>query len=70
VSSGFGDRIKSEVDNMPGSLDPITVIQDSQRKHASWIGGSMYATLATYDHLKITKQEYSESDNIIHHKYL
>ncbi len=31
----------------------MNVIQDSQRKYAAWIGGSMYASLATYNLLKV-----------------
>ncbi|CAJ1432545.1 unnamed protein product [Effrenium voratum] len=38
----------------------VEVVSDSQRRFAAWIGGSMFASMSTYDQVAITKQEYEE----------
>lgn len=59
---GLAPRLKAEL----GSLLPadlarqVDVCVDSQRRHAAWIGGSMFASLSTFDQVAITKQEYEE----------
>ena len=35
----------------------MEVISDSQRRFAAWIGGSMFASLSTFDQVAITKQD-------------
>lgn len=32
------------------------MVSDSQRRFAAWIGGSMFASLSTFDQVAITKQ--------------
>merc|ERR1719263_1605867 len=39
----------------------MEVVADSQRKHAAWIGGSMLASLSTFQSLAMTRQEYDDS---------
>jgi hypothetical protein len=34
----------------------VEVVSDSQRRFAAWIGGSMFASLSTFDQVAITKQ--------------
>jgi len=43
---------------------------NTQRKFASWIGGSIFASLPTFGQVKITKQEWEEQGgkSIIHNK--
>lgn len=38
----------------------VEVVSDSQRRFAAWIGGSMFASLSTFDQVAITKQEYED----------
>eukprot|EP00438_Fugacium_kawagutii_P031294 Skav201232 [mRNA] locus=scaffold4162:70149:92678:+ [translate_table: standard] len=38
----------------------VDVVSDSQRRFAAWIGGSMFASLSTFDQVAITKQEYED----------
>ena len=38
----------------------MDVCADSQRKYAAWIGGSMFASLSTFEHVVITKAEFEE----------
>lgn len=41
---------------------------NSQRKHASWIGGSMFASLETFKEVRVTKQEWEDDEGVIHQK--
>jgi len=59
---GLAPRLKSELLGLlPGELSrQVDVIADSQRRCAAWIGGSMFASLSTFDQVAISKQEYEE----------
>jgi actin len=78
---GFADRINHELLKKfagDASNSRIRIVPDlqgrergynSQRKHASWIGGSMFASLPTFSQIQITKQEWEDShDSIVHRK--
>ena len=41
---------------------------NSQRKHAAWIGGSMFASLDTFRHVMVTKQEGEDCEESIIHR--
>lgn len=55
-------RLRSELKSTLASelSKTVEVISDSQRRFAAWIGGSMFASLSTFDQVAITKQEYEE----------
>lgn len=59
---GFAPRLNTELSSLlPKELGPqINVCVDSQRKYAAWIGGSMFASLSTFDQVAITRQEYED----------
>jgi len=59
---GLAPRLKSELASLlPLELSrQVDVCVDSQRRYAAWIGGSMFASLSTFDQVAITKQEYEE----------
>merc|ERR1711933_627062 len=59
---GFAPRLKSELSSLlSGDLSrQIDICVDSQRKYAAWIGGSMFASLSTFDQVSITRQEYED----------
>jgi len=65
---GFSDRLQQEVTASAPAGVTTTVHADSQRKCAAWIGGSMIASLSTFNHMKITKQEYDDSHAVIVHR--
>lgn len=59
---GLAPRLKKELasvlpQDLARKVDPCV---DSQRRYAAWIGGSMFASLSTFDQVSITKQEYEE----------
>lgn len=43
---------------------------NSQRRHAAWIGGSMFASLPTFKDIRITKQEYEQEGDIVERRRL
>jgi len=59
---GLAPRLRNELAGMlPSELrEKVEVCVDSQRRYAAWIGGSMFASLSTFDQVAITKQEYEE----------
>lgn len=65
---GLSQRLRSEmVELLPDDLTrQVNVTADSQRRHAAWIGGSMFASLSTFDQVAITKQEYEEGRADLH----
>ena len=61
MPSGFADRMKKEISAMAPSTMPINVIAPPERKHAAWIGGSIFASLSSFQQSRISKQEYYEN---------
>lgn len=59
---GLAPRLRTELASiLPSELaQHVDVCVDSQRRNAAWIGGSMFASLSTFDQVAITKQEYEE----------
>jgi actin-related protein len=42
---------------------------NSQRKHAAWIGASMFASLSTFRKVEVTKQEWEDNaERVVHRK--
>lgn len=67
---GFGERMKADVVALKGDSDGLNLVLDSQRRHAAWIGGSMFASLPTFHQLEISNKEYRAGDpDIIHKTY-
>uniref|UniRef100_A0A4W5RSS4 Actin, beta 1 n=1 Tax=Hucho hucho TaxID=62062 RepID=A0A4W5RSS4_9TELE len=61
---GIADRMQKEIT----SLAPST-ITPAERKYSVWIGGSIMASLSTFQQMWISKQEYDESGpSIVHRK--
>jgi actin-related protein len=59
---GLAPRLRSELSSLlPGEMSrQVDVCVDSQRKYAAWIGGSMFASLSTFDQVAITRAEYED----------
>jgi len=59
---GLAPRLRSEISNLlPVEMaEDVDICVDSQRRYAAWIGGSMFASLSTFDQVAISKQEYEE----------
>uniref|UniRef100_A0A3Q2QJQ9 Actin, beta 1 n=1 Tax=Fundulus heteroclitus TaxID=8078 RepID=A0A3Q2QJQ9_FUNHE len=66
---GFEDRMQREMTALAPSTMKIKVIAPPERKYSAWIGGSILASLSTFQQMWISKQEYDESGpSIVHRK--
>jgi actin len=67
---GLAARLSNELLEL-SPLAKITVVQDSQRKAAAWIGGSMLASLDTFPQIMVSRAEWEECGiRAVHHKCL
>ncbi|EGT48838.1 hypothetical protein CAEBREN_06058 [Caenorhabditis brenneri] len=62
---GFGDRMENELKKLAPSSTSIKVISPPYRKDSVWIGGSILASLSTFQKMFISKKEYEESGSSI-----
>jgi len=66
---GIADRMQKEITTMAPSTIKIKIIAPPERKYSVWIGGSILASLSTFQEMWITKDEYDESGpGIVHRK--
>ncbi|CAF1545989.1 unnamed protein product [Rotaria sp. Silwood1] len=66
---GIADRIQKEITSWAPSTIKIKIIAPPERKYSVWIGGSILASLSTFQQMWISKQEYDESGpSIVHRK--
>jgi actin-related protein len=66
---GIADRMTKEIVNLAPSSMKIKVVAPPERKYSVWIGGSILASLSTFQQMWISKDEYEESGpSIVHRK--
>jgi len=66
---GIADRMQKEITTLAPSTLKIKIIAPPERKYSVWIGGSILASLSTFQTMWITKDEYEESGpGIVHRK--
>ncbi|KAL1005629.1 hypothetical protein UPYG_G00061580 [Umbra pygmaea] len=66
---GFIDRMQKEITSLAPTAMKIKIIAPPERKYSVWIGGSILASLSTFQQMWISKQEYDESGpSIVHRK--
>merc|ERR1711947_1761 len=66
---GIADRMQKEITSMAPSTMKIKIIAPPERKYSVWIGGSILASLSTFQQMWISKQEYDEcGPSIVHRK--
>ena len=63
---GFAQRLEQELHNR-GFLNAL-VVADHQREHAAWVGGSMFASLETFQQFSISRDEFQS--NQFAHKFI
>ncbi|CAF3302232.1 unnamed protein product [Rotaria socialis] len=65
----IADRMQKEITSLAPSTMKIKIIAPPERKYSVWIGGSILASLSTFQQMWISKQEYDESGpSIVHRK--
>lgn len=67
VIPGMADRLLKELNSLTPPGVKVRVIALPERKYSVWIGGSILASLSTFQQMWITKEEYMESGSSIVH---
>jgi len=65
---GIADRMKKEVTALAPNSMTVKIVAPPERKYSVWIGGSILASLSTFEDMWITKAEYDESGPAIVHR--
>lgn len=65
---GLHDRLSTEITNLCSTKTKVRAIAHPERKYAVWVGGSILSSLASFEDMWITKQEYEEEGPGIVHK--
>ncbi|KAK3389155.1 actin family [Podospora didyma] len=66
---GLSGRMQEELTALAPSRMKVKIITPPERKYSVWIGGSMLASLSTFQQMWISRQEYDESGpSIVHRK--
>jgi actin beta/gamma 1 len=66
---GIAERMQKEITALAPSSMKVKIIAPPERKYSVWIGGSILASLSTFQQMWISKQEYDEAGpSIVHHK--
>jgi len=67
--TGVSERLQKEISNLAPSSMSIKIVAPPERKYSVWIGGSILASLSTFEDMWVTKDEYDESGpSIVHRK--
>jgi actin beta/gamma 1 len=67
--SGIEKRLDNEITALAPPTMKIRIIAPAERQYTTWIGGSIVASLSTFEQMWITKKEYDdEGPNIVHRK--
>jgi actin-related protein len=66
---GIADRMQRELANVAPSSVKIKLVAPAERKYSVWIGGSILASLSTFQQMWISKAEYDEfGPSVVHRK--
>jgi actin len=65
---GIADRLQKELTALAPSSVKVKVIAPPERKYSVWIGGSILASLSTFQNMWVSKEEYDESGPGIVHR--
>jgi len=66
---GLDSRLHKEITALAPKTNKIKIVAPPERKYSVWIGGSILASLSTFEEMWVTKDEYDESGpSIVHRK--
>ncbi|PIC12069.1 hypothetical protein B9Z55_028687 [Caenorhabditis nigoni] len=66
---GIADRMQKEITALAPSAVKVKIIAPPERKYSVWCGGSILASLSTFQQMWISKEEYEEAgESIVHRK--
>lgn len=58
--AGLPERLGQEICRLAGGSVRVRVASNANRGDASWLGGSVFASLDTFNHVSVTRAEYDE----------
>lgn len=65
---GLADRMQKELTSLAPASMKIKIVAPPERKYSVWIGGSILASLSTFQQMWVSKQEYDEAGPAIVHR--
>lgn len=65
---GIADRMQKELSALAPTSMKTKIVAPPERKYSVWIGGSILASLSTFQSMWVSKQEYDESGPGIVHR--
>merc|ERR1712086_791704 len=66
---GISERMSKEISHLAPASIKVKIVAPPERKYSVWIGGSILASLSTFQSMWISKEEYDESGpSIVHRK--
>ncbi|CAL9771689.1 unnamed protein product [Musa acuminata subsp. burmannicoides] len=65
---GIAVRMRKEIEALAPSNTKIKVVAPPERNYSVWMGGSILASLCTFQQMSITKEEYEECGPVIVHR--
>merc|ERR1719204_1053341 len=66
---GIADRMNKEITAKAPTSMTVKIVAPPERKYSVWIGGSILASLSTFEEMWVTKEEYDDSGpSIVHRK--
>ena len=65
---GMAGRLSNELRCLAPSSVRVNVIAPPEQRYAAWIGGSILASLSSFQHMWITKMDYEEVGPAIVHR--
>lgn len=68
LATNFPERFLREIQLSAPSSTYVKVVADNLRKHGTWIGGSIFASLSNYKRISITREEYNDDQKICNTK--
>ncbi|KIJ95203.1 hypothetical protein K443DRAFT_333183 [Laccaria amethystina LaAM-08-1] len=68
---GISDRMQKELLAQAPASMKVKIVAPPERKYSVWIGGSILASLSTFQSMWCTKEEYDEAgSSIVHRKFI
>ena len=66
---GIAERMQNEISSLAPLGALVQIHAPPERKYSVWLGGSILASLSSFHHMWVSKQEYDEcGPSIIHRK--
>lgn len=68
LTRGFGDRLLHELKQLAPKNTKLKIYAPPNRRHSTWVGGSILAGLSTFTKMWVTAEQWQENPELIHHR--